>query len=148
MTRLETAMTEDHFALTDQPIDVTRLLERVQDPALGGVVLFLGTVRSHNRQREVVELHYEAYPEMAVAQMKRLGRELRGAHPEVARIVVEHRTGTLRPGDVAVAIACAAPHREAAFAATRRYIERLKEDVPIWKRERYPDGTSWLAAGP
>lgn len=129
--------------LTTQPLDLGRLIVRVTAPARGGIVCFLGVVRDHHRGRAVTSLEYSAYEPMAEAECDRIVAEARARWE--AEIAMEHRLGHLAIGDAAVAVAAAAPHRDAAFAACRYVIEELKRRVPIWKRERFADGTEdWV----
>ena len=108
---------------------------------------FTGVVRSVSRGKRVTRLDYEAYGEMAEKQLRRIGEEVTVKWPGT-RAAVVHRVGSLVPGDLAVVIAVAAPHRAEAFDACRHVIERLKEDVPIWKREFSEDGDVWVGVGP
>jgi molybdopterin synthase catalytic subunit len=130
--------------LTSSPIDVAGLLREVGAPEHGAVSIFLGTVRNANDGRSVSGIDYSAYEEMAIAEMHRILAEAAERFPGVVA-VLEHRTGTLRVGDVSVAIACAHARRGHALDANRYVIEELKRRVPIWKREHYVDGTSeWV----
>lgn len=131
------------IAMTTDPIDVAAVLAAVQSDDCGAVDLFLGTVRNHNRGKAVVALAYEAYPEMAERTMTAIVAEARRRW-DIRRAAVVHRYGDLAIGDVAVAVAVASPHRQDAFAATRFIIDRLKAEVPIWKKERGADGEVWL----
>lgn len=129
--------------LTEREIDIDLLIERVESDARGAVVTFLGTVRNHHAGREVERLEYTAYAPMAEAMCDRIRHEAEERW-DVA-IALEHRLGDLGIGDVSVAIAAAAPHRDEAFTACRYVIEQLKTRVPIWKREHYADGTvEWV----
>jgi molybdopterin synthase catalytic subunit len=130
-------------ALRDTALSVDEALSHVQHASAGAVCLFLGTVRDHNDGRAVVKLEYEAYPAMAVAEMKRIAEELAAETPGV-RLAVLHRTGALGVGEVAVVCAASAPHRGEAYAACRALIDRVKARVPIWKREHGPDGAYWV----
>ncbi|MCI0548225.1 MAG: molybdenum cofactor biosynthesis protein MoaE [Candidatus Rokubacteria bacterium] len=132
---------ESPSTLVDGPIDVASVLARVADPSRGATVIFLGTVRDRRAEREVVGLTYEAYRPMALAVLDRLVAEVGAAHPG-ARLAVEHRIGEVGAGEVTVAIAVASPHRSAAYSASRELLERLKREAPIWKRERYADGSA------
>ena len=114
---------------------------------MGGIVTFTGMVRRHSRGVAVDHLEYEAYGPMAVREMTRLCDEIE-AEIAGARLAVEHRVGTLQIGDLAVVIAAAAPHRAEAFAACRAMIDRLKDRVPIWKKEFGDDGSEWVGLGP
>lgn len=134
-------------AIVDTPPSVARCMEHVTSIDMGGLVTFTGVVRRQNRGQEVQELTYEAYTEMAEKVMRELCQEIEAEFPG-ARLAVEHRVGTLAVGDIAVVIAAAAPHRQEAFAACRAMIDRLKERVPIWKKERTADGNEWIGLGP
>ncbi len=125
--------------LTAQCIDFNRLTESVRDISAGAVVMFLGTVREFTRGVQTDWLEYEAYPEMARASMLELESEARQRFPVVG-VAMSHRVGHLQLGDVSVAIAVSAPHRDQAFDAGRWLIDTLKERVPIWKKEHCVDG--------
>jgi molybdopterin synthase catalytic subunit len=134
------------FRVVDRPLSLDEVLRAVQAPGRGGVVTFTGTVRDESHGRRVLRLHYEAYVPMAERVLARIGAELEQRHG--ATVAIVHRVGTLEPGEAAVVIACAAPHRAAAFRACEQAIERLKEDAPIWKREVFEDGSVWVGMGP
>jgi len=136
-----------HVVLTDQPLSLDRCLAAVRGEGMGGIVTFTGMVRLHSRGAVIDHLEYEAYAPMAVKVMARLCEEIE-AEIAGARLAVEHRVGHLAIGDVAVVIAAAAPHRAEAFAACRAMIDRLKDRVPIWKKEVSVDGASWVGLGP
>jgi molybdopterin synthase catalytic subunit len=114
---------------------------------MGGIVTFTGMVRRHSRGITVDHLEYEAYGPMAVRVMTQLCDEIEAEIAGV-RLAVEHRVGRLAIGDIAVVIAAAAPHRAEAFAACRAMIDRLKDRVPIWKKEVGDDGAEWIGLGP
>jgi molybdopterin synthase catalytic subunit len=114
---------------------------------MGGLVTFTGMVRRHSRGTTVDHLEYEAYGTMAVREMTRLCDEIEAEIAGV-RLAVEHRTGRLEIGELAVVIAAAAPHRAEAFTACRAMIDRLKDRVPIWKKEVGDDGAEWIGLGP
>ncbi|HYU18721.1 MAG TPA: molybdenum cofactor biosynthesis protein MoaE [Chloroflexota bacterium] len=131
------------FKIVDHPLDASELAGIVRSDADGAVSVFLGVARKYSRGREVVHLEYEAYPEMAEKKMAEIGDELRikfGAE----RVAILHRTGVLQIGEASVAIAVATPHRREAFAACQYAIDRLKEIVPIWKKEVWSDGQQWI----
>ena len=131
--------------LTEREIDLELLIERVESADKGAVVTFLGTVRNHHDGREVERLEYSAYGPMAEAECERIRAE--AEQQWGAAVALEHRIGALGIGDVSVAIAVAAPHRDEAFSACRQVIEQLKRRVPIWKREYFADGTiEWVDA--
>ncbi len=125
--------------LTDGPIDVAALERAVADPACGAVLLFLGTVRDHHRGRQVARLDYSAYRPMASSALERIAGELSSAGERLV-VGIVHRLGPVPVGEASVAIAVASPHRAAAYEASREALERLKREVPIWKREHYADG--------
>jgi len=130
--------------LQHEPVDFHQLTELVRTPSCGGVVLFLGTVRELTDGRRTVALHYEAYPAMAEQKMTEIEAETRNRWP-VGDIALVHRLGRLGLGDVSVAVAVSCPHRHQAFDACRFAIDRLKEIVPIWKKENWADGTTeWV----
>jgi molybdopterin synthase catalytic subunit len=133
--------------LTHDPIDFASLTDQVRSNAAGAVVLFLGTVREMTNGRQTTALDYEAFPEMASAKFEELIREARQKWPIVNAAIV-HRLGRLELGDVSVAVAVSTPHRQQAFEAGKFLIDRLKEVVPIWKKENWADGTTeWVHPG-
>ncbi len=136
-----------HVQLLDTPLELARVVAAVDDPGMGGVVTFTGMVRRHSRGTTVDHLEYEAYGSMAVREMERLVAEIEAEIPG-ARLAVEHRVGRLEIGELAVVIAAAAPHRAEAFTACRAMIDRLKDRVPIWKKEVGTDGAEWVGLGP
>jgi molybdopterin synthase catalytic subunit len=130
--------------LTREPIDHAALTEAIRRPGCGGVVTFLGTVRDVTGEQTTVALDYEAYAPMAEAKMAEIEADTRSRWP-VGEMAMVHRLGRLGVGDVSVAIAVSCPHRGDAFTACRHAIDRLKELVPIWKRENWADGrTEWV----
>jgi molybdopterin synthase catalytic subunit len=130
--------------LTRDEIDYAALTEQVRRNDCGAVVTFLGTVRDLTGDRVTVALDYEAYPGMAEQKLAEIEAETRQRWP-VGAIAIEHRLGRLEVGDVSVAIAVSCPHRGDAFEACRHAIDRLKELVPIWKKENWADGTTeWV----
>lgn len=126
--------------LVDGPIDPAPLLAAVADPSCGAVVLFLGAVRDRHEGRAVTGIRYDAHRAMAETRLAALLAEV-GAECG-ARLAAVHRLGEVAVGEVSVAIAAAAPRRGAAYAASRRALERLKRELPVWKLERYADGSS------
>jgi molybdopterin synthase catalytic subunit len=135
-------------ALVDGPIDLAAVERRVADPACGAVLLFLGTVRDHHAGRAVAGLTYSAYRTMAEKVLARIAAELEAAG-ERLRVAVVHRLGEVPVGEASVVIAVASPHRQAAYEASRTALERLKHEVPIWKREHYADGdVAWREEEP
>jgi molybdopterin synthase catalytic subunit len=152
-------MSSPLFAVTDQPLDASALTAAVSEtlhgraeggrdgrPAAegpGAIASFLGLVRNLNQGRRVVRLEYEAYEPLAVRVFERIGAEVAAQWPETV-LGLHHRVGLLAVGDVSVAIAAASPHRADAFAACRYAIERVKQVAPIWKREWFDGGETWL----
>ena len=129
--------------LTDQPIDSAALVRGVVRPGDGAYVLFEGVVRDHNEGKRVESIEYDAYRPMAAKEMARVVDDVRRAFPDVA-VAVIHRLGHLVIGDASIAIVCASPHRAEAFDACRMVIDHIKQTVPIWKKERGPDGEEWV----
>ena len=129
--------------LTDAPIDTAALIAAVMRPSDGAYVLFEGVVRNHHDGRAVESIFYDAYRPMAEKELARIASEVRQEWPDVAAAVV-HRLGLLRVGDSSIAIVCSSPHRGESFAACRALIDRIKQTVPIWKKERGPDGEEWV----
>ncbi len=132
------------FDITPDPIDVDAVVASIRHDEDGGVVTFVGVVRNQNRGKQVLYLEYEAYPEMAIGEMQAIGTEIArrwGLH----HLRIVHRVGRIEIGEASVVIAVAAPHRDVAFDACRFAIDRLKESVPVWKKEVYADGEVWLA---
>jgi molybdopterin synthase catalytic subunit len=131
-------------SLTHDSIDHRALTEQVRRPNCGAIVTFLGTVRDLTDGKVTVALDYEAYPDMAEKKMAEIERETRERWP-VGEMIMVHRLGHLDVGDVSVAVAVSCPHRNQAFEACRFAIDRLKELVPIWKKENWADGTTeWV----
>jgi MoaE-MoaD fusion protein len=125
------------------PIDVAALEREVADPAAGAIVSFTGTTRRDNAGRIVLRLEYEAYEPMALSEMRKLASEAI-AKWKIVRIAIAHRIGVVEIGETSVAIAVSAAHRGEAFEACRFAIDRLKEVVPIWKKEHFEGGEIWI----
>ena len=129
---------DDGLVVTAAPLDVARLSAFVRSPECGAVVVFEGAVRS-DAGEPVVAIEYEAYPEMAEVSLAGIRAEVMARFPG-ARLAMGHRMGRLTVGETSVVIACAAPHRREAFAACRLAMDRVKESLPVWKREEAPSG--------
>ena len=130
--------------ITSKPIDPAKVLESVMDDSAGGIVLFIGTIRKTNRGRAVVAVDYEAYKLMADLRIGDLEQEVRKRW-EVRALTLIHRVGTLKVGEVSVAVAVSAAHRAEAFEAARFAIDRIKKSLPIWKHELRKGGARvWL----
>ena len=133
--------------LTREPIDYAALTEAVRRPNCGAVALFLGTVRDLTGDQVTVALDYEAYPEMAEKTLAQVEQETRERWP-VGELCLVHRLGHLDVGEISVAVAVSCPHRAEAFEACRYAIDRLKQIVPVWKKENWADGrTEWVHPG-
>jgi molybdopterin synthase catalytic subunit len=133
------------FEVVTAPIRLEPLIVAVSHPAAGAVVTFLGTTRDHNDGRRVTLLEYEAYPEMALAEMRKIGETARERWP-IHAIAMVHRIGVVPIGEASVAIAVSSAHRVAAFEACHFAIDRLKEVVPIWKKEHFDGGEIWIGS--
>jgi molybdopterin synthase catalytic subunit len=136
------------IAITDEKLDLDALMEQITLPSTGAACLFTGTVRGVTRRvdpHETEYLEYEAYRPMAEAKMRQVAEEIRSRWPSVEGIAIVQRVGRLSPGTPTVLIACSAGHRDTGvFEAARYGIDRLKEIVPVWKKEVRPDGEEWV----
>jgi molybdopterin synthase catalytic subunit len=144
------------FEIHDSPLDPGGAWRRVSHPSCGAVCVFTGTTRERNRGEDVVRLDYEAFGEMAGAEMERIFEEClarfgppagEGDEPDVERrlrMLCLHRTGAVDVGEPSVVIAVASPHRDAAFRACRFLLDELKARVPLWKKEIYAGGHHWI----
>ena len=129
--------------LQDDPIRPEELLAAVRGDADGAVMLFIGTVRDRSRERQVIRLHYDAYPEMAGKELGHLRARALESY-DISDVAIVHRLGRLEIGEVSVAVAVSAPHRAAAFEACRWIMDTLKRTVPIWKKEIFEGGEAWV----
>lgn len=134
----------DFFELTTEPLDVGQVARRVVLPECGATVTLDGYAREWTKGKRTLYLVYEAYDQMALSEMERLGAE---AHKqfEIAHLGIVHRTGRLDIGETSVVIAASAPHRKAAFEACEWAIKELKRTVPIWKKEVFENGEEWVS---
>lgn len=131
-------------AISDAPLSIDAAVAHVSHPSAGGIAIFVGTVRDHADGKSVARLDYEAAPALAEQELRRVLEEVHREQPE-ARLAAYHRVGELRVGDLAVVVAASAPHRAEAFRACREAIERIKQRVPVWKKEWAPDGSAhWV----
>ncbi len=133
--------------ISEKPLNIQLCIDWAQSPECGGINVFIGTVRDETKGKKVMKLLYEVYESMAIKEMKKLAESVLQKWP-VHKIVIHHRSGELKPGDVAVVIVVSASHRETAFEACRYTIDTLKQTVPIWKKEFFEDGAVWVAAHP
>ena len=132
--------------LTTEPIDANALLAELSDPRDGAALLFLGVVRNHHQGREVTRIDYSAYEPMALKELQKIA-EATAAEFGLERMLVVHRFGRHEIGDASLAVVVGSPHRAAAFDACKAVVDRIKRDVPIWKREFFADGTiEWVLA--
>jgi molybdopterin synthase catalytic subunit len=131
------------FALTREVIESQRLAREMQRPEDGAVVVFEGVVRNNTKGRPTRFLEYECYESMALAGMASIGHEI-AAQYAIGHIAMVHRLGRLEIGEASVAIVVTAPHRKPAFEAALEGINRLKREVPIWKKEYFEDGALWV----
>ncbi len=133
------------FSVSDGPIDVNELRSRLKNPKAGAFVCFEGWVRNHNDGNEVVMLEYEIYEELAAKEAGRLIEEAKKLY-DILDVVVVHRRGQLKIGDIAVWIGVTAAHRKDAYAASRYIIDEVKHRLPIWKKEYYCSGEAeWVS---
>jgi len=133
--------------ITEKPIDVQKVIDTASSLGAGAVNVFVGTVRNNAHGKNVVWLEYEAYETMAVAEIRKIIDDASHRWP-LQGWAVSHRIGTLKPGEVAVAVAVSTPHRRDSFDACQYIIDTLKEKTPIWKKEVFEDGEEWVSARP
>ncbi|MCP8967533.1 molybdenum cofactor biosynthesis protein MoaE [Ectobacillus ponti] len=131
------------FEIIATPIDTGKVTEHVMHRNAGAVVTFIGTVRELTGEQKTLYLEYESYVPMATAKLEQIGREIAEKWPGTKSAIV-HRIGRLEIGDAAVVIAVSSPHRAHAYEANRHAIERIKEMVPIWKKEHWENGEEWI----
>ena len=134
------------YEVTEKPLSVEGVVSAITRKTCGAVASFVGVVREFSRGRQISYLEYEAYPEMAIANMRQIEGEIREKW-EIEQIAIHHRVGRLGIGEVSVIIAVSAAHRQPALEACTYAIERLKQIVPIWKKEVSPDGSFWVGMG-
>ncbi len=133
--------------ISDEPLDIQSCIDWVMSPQSGGIDVFIGTVRDSTKGKPVIRLEFEAYEPMALKEMEKIAAEAFEKWP-VQKLLIHHRTGILKVGEVPVIIAVSCAHRDAAFEACRYVIDTLKQTVPIWKKEIFEDGEVWVAAHP
>ena len=129
--------------LSEEPLSLDAAFRAVLRPDCGGTALFVGTTRSPNQGRDVDELEYEAYEEVARPELERIGRETAGRHG-LGAVYLAHRVGVVPAAEPSVIVAASAPHRAEAFAGCRELIDELKRTAPIWKKERWAGGGRWV----
>lgn len=131
------------FWITEEKVNINDCIANVTRPEAGAISTFIGIAREFTKGKQTLHLEYEAYVPMAVKQLERIGSEINDKWPDT-EVSIAHRIGRLEISEVAVAIAVSSPHRAASFEASRYAIERIKEIVPIWKKEFWEDGTAWI----
>jgi len=136
-------MAENPFEITSEPLSVDDVVARLTRPTAGAVTTFVGLVRGVTEGRQTLYLEYEAYPGMAERELRRIGDEIQRRWTTIEEVAIVHRIGRLQVGETIVVIAVSSPHRQELFEATHYAIDRLKEIVPIWKREVWADGSEW-----
>jgi molybdopterin synthase catalytic subunit len=129
--------------ITREPIKTQSVIDRVLKDTCGAVVTFIGTVRNNSEGKRVLYLEYEAYPEMAKKKLEEIAAEAKNKWP-IEEVAVTHRLGRMEIGEISVVIAVSSGHRLIAFQACQYTIDRIKEIVPIWKKEFYEDGSAWI----
>jgi molybdopterin synthase catalytic subunit len=131
------------FGVQSEPLDPAPLVEAVRRDDAGAVALFYGIVRNENLGRSVQYLEYDAYPEMALKKMREVADEVRAKFP-VAAVGVLHRIGRLEIGETSLLVAVSSGHRKEAFEACHYAVDRIKQIVPVWKKEVWSDGSAWV----
>lgn len=139
---------DDSFAITIAPLSLAEAYSLADDPANGAVVVMSGTVRNQTEGKAVEYLEYQAYQPMAIAVFNSIAAEIRNQWQDANRVVIHHRVGKLKIGEISVIVVVGCPHRGEAFAACRYAINTLKHNAPIWKKEWFSDGAStWVSIG-
>ena len=136
---------DDYIEITPHPIDIAAVAARLATAEIGAVATFIGVVRGNENGERIAYLEYEAYPEMAIQEMKRICIEIKRRWPTIERVAIVHRVGRVAVGETAVVVAVAAAHRSEVFAAVHHGINRLKKIVPIWKKEVGEKGAKWIS---
>ena len=132
------------IAITANPLDQERITAKLRKDTNGAVVTFLGTTRVFSEGKRVVKLEYEAYEEMALKKLEEIRQEMQ-AEFGIEDIAISHRIGPVDIGQISLVVAVASPHRKEAFLACHKIVDRVKEIVPIWKKEIFEDGARWVA---
>jgi molybdopterin synthase catalytic subunit len=132
-----------NYEISNEPINIIQVIDKVIQREAGAVTTFIGTVRELTYGKKTLFLIYEAYEAMAVKKLEQIGSEIEQRW-EGSKVAITHRVGKLDITDVAVVIAVSTPHRADAYEANRYAIERIKEIVPIWKKEHWEDGEEWM----
>ncbi|MFN2746029.1 MULTISPECIES: molybdenum cofactor biosynthesis protein MoaE [Bacillus] len=133
----------ERFVITQEPIVIEDVVKKVEKREAGAITTFIGTVREWTKGKRTLYLEYEAYVPMAVSMLAQIGEEIKQKWPG-AEAAITHRIGRLEISEAAVVIAVSSPHRKAAYEANEYAIERIKQIVPIWKKEHWENGESWI----
>ncbi|GKU80924.1 molybdenum cofactor biosynthesis protein MoaE [Niallia sp. NCCP-28] len=136
-------MEQSLFKIVRHPISAEDTISQVSRREAGAITLFIGTVREFTKGKRTLSLEYQAYESMAVKMLSQIGEEIKHKWPD-AWVAITHRIGRLEITDIAVVIAVSSPHRKNAYEANEYAIERIKQIVPIWKKEFWEDGTMWI----
>ncbi|MCP8615642.1 molybdenum cofactor biosynthesis protein MoaE [Salirhabdus salicampi] len=136
-------MKEELFEIVEEPIQLQDLVAKVTRREAGAITTFIGTVREWTKGKRTIYLEYEAYKPMAVKMLNKIGDEIQAKWPNT-KVAITHRVGRLDISDAAVMIAVSSPHRKAAYEANEYAINRIKQIVPIWKKEHWEDGETWI----
>jgi molybdopterin synthase catalytic subunit len=131
------------ISLTANALNVSEIIAFVHNESCGAINLFIGSARNQTHGKTVLRLEYEAYEPMALKEMRSICEEAQ-ARWSARAVAAHHRLGTIAPGEIAVVVAVSTPHRAAAFAACQYIIDTLKQRVPIWKKECFDDGETWI----
>ncbi|KAB2496124.1 molybdenum cofactor biosynthesis protein MoaE [Priestia endophytica] len=131
------------FEIVREPIEPNKVMEKVMRREAGAVTTFIGTVREFTKGKRTLKLEYDAYDKMAVKMLEKIGKEIEEKWGDV-KVAITHRIGMLDILDIAVVIAVSTPHRRDAYEANEYAIERIKQIVPIWKKEFWEDGEQWI----
>jgi molybdopterin synthase catalytic subunit len=134
------------YLLSEEPLDLDTAVREVADERAGAIATFVGTTRLESRGRKVLHLEYEAYGGMAERVMEEIASDVKAEY-ELCEVAIHHRVGRVGIGETSVVIAVSAPHRHDALSACRDAIDRLKETVPLWKKEVYEGGEEWIGRG-
>lgn len=132
-----------NYQIAKEPIDIQSVIDKVVQRDAGAITTFIGTVREMTKGKKTLYLIYEAYEPMAVKKLEQIGSEIEERW-NGTKVAITHRVGRLDITDIAVVIAVSTPHRNDAYEANRYAIERIKEIVPIWKKEHWEDGQEWI----
>ena len=139
---------QDHFQIGFAPLSLDEVYRLADDPANGAIVVMSGTVREQTDGKSVIALEYQAYEPMAMSIFQQIAHNIRQQWSDTNRVIIHHRVGRLKIGEISGLVAVGCPHRGEAFAACRYGIDTLKHNAPIWKKEHWQDGSSsWVSIG-